>query len=73
MVSNQGVGGCEMKVGDLVMLSTAARKQQQNRHIAAADVGFVCRVPDDDRLFYVKWFHRHSETLHYRYELRFAK
>ena len=61
-----------MKIADLVMLSTAARKQQQNRHIAWDDVGFVIRNADDN-LLYVKWFRRLGETLHYRYELKRAK
>ena len=62
-----------MKVGDLVMLSKKAQKQKQNNHIAWDRVGFVCRDINSDNLFYVKWFRHVSETLHYRYELRFVK
>ena len=62
-----------MKVGDLVRLSKKAQKQIQNQHIAWDSVGFVCRDIDSDNLFYVKWFRHVSETMHYRYELRFVK
>lgn len=62
-----------MKVADLVMLSKKARGQKQNRHIAWNDIGFICREMDTDKLYYVKWFKRTNETLHYRYELRRAK
>ena len=62
-----------MKVADLVMLSKKARGQKQNRHIAWNDIGFIWREMDTDKLYYVKWFNRISETLHYRYELRRAK
>ena len=62
-----------MKVADLVMLSKKARGQKQNRHIAWNDIGFICRDIDSENLFYVKWFRRSNETMHYRYELRFAK
>ena len=62
-----------MKVGDLVRLSKKARGQRQNRHIAWDDLGFVYKEMDTDRLYYVKWFDHHPETLHYRYELRRAK
>jgi len=61
-----------MKVGDLVMLSKKAQNQHQNRHIAWDEIGFICRGSDDN-LFYVRWFRRTSETLHYRYELKRAK
>ena len=62
-----------MKVADLVMLSKKAQKQTQNRHIAWDDVGFVCRDMCSENLFYVKWFRRLGETMHYRYELKRAK
>ena len=62
-----------MKVGDLVRLSKKAQKQIQNQHIAWDSIGFVCRDIDSDNLFYVKWFRHVSETMHYRYELRFVK
>ena len=62
-----------MKVADLVRLSKKAQSQKQNRHIAWDDIGFVCREMDTDKLYYVKWFNRTSETLHYRYELKRAK
>ena len=62
-----------MKVADLVRLSKKAQSQKQNRHIAWDDIGFVCREMDTDRWYYVTWFRRTNETLHYRYELRFAK
>ena len=62
-----------MKPGDLVMLSKKAQKQPQNRHIAWDSIGFVCREMDADRLYYIKWFRRTNETLHYRYELKRAK
>ena len=62
-----------MKVGDLVRLSKKAQKQIQNQHIAWDSVGFVCRDIDSYNLFYVKWFRHVSETMHYRYELRFVK
>tara|TARA_Y100000593_G_scaffold54859_1_gene102521 strand:+ start:40 stop:228 length:189 start_codon:yes stop_codon:yes gene_type:complete len=62
-----------MKVGDLVKLSKKAQKQKQNQFICNDDIGFVCRDIDSDNLFYVKWFRRSNETMHYRYELRFAK
>ena len=62
-----------MKVADLVMLSKKAQSQSQNRHIAWDDIGFICRDIDSENLFYVKWFRRTNETMHYRYELRFAK
>ena len=63
-----------MKVADLVMLSKKAQSQHQNRHIAWDDIGFICRnIDTGDNLFYVKWFRRTNETMHYRYELRRAK
>ena len=62
-----------MKVADLVRLSKKAQNQKQNRHIAWDDIGFICRDMDGDNLFYVKWFRRTNETLHYRYELKRAK
>ena len=61
-----------MKVGDLVRLSAAGNKVQLNRFIGPEDVGFVNRDANDN-LFYIKWFRHISETLHYRYELKFAK
>ena len=62
-----------MKVGDLVRLSKKAQTQVQNQFICNDDIGFVCRDIDSDNLFYVKWFRRSNETMHYRYELRFVK
>ena len=62
-----------MKVADLVMLSKKAQGQSQNRHIAWDSIGFVWKDISDEKLFYVKWFRHTNETLHYRYELRFAK
>ena len=62
-----------MKVADLVRLSKKAQSQKQNRLIAWDDIGFVCREMDTDKLYYVKWFSRTNETLHYRYELKRAK
>ena len=62
-----------MKVGDLVMLSKKARGQKQNYHLLWDDVGFVIKDMSRDNLFYVKWFAQDFETMHYRYELRFAK
>tara|TARA_R110001583_G_scaffold126429_1_gene277958 strand:- start:186 stop:374 length:189 start_codon:yes stop_codon:yes gene_type:complete len=62
-----------MKVADLVRLSKKAQRQRQNRHIAWDDIGFVCKEMSTDKLYYVKWFNRTNETLHYRYELKRAK
>ena len=62
-----------MKVADLVMLSKKAQKQRQNHFIGHGDIGFVCRDIDSENLYYVKWFRRSNETLHYRYELKRAK
>ena len=62
-----------MKVADLVRLSKKAQSQRQNRHIAWDDIGFVCKEMSTDKLYYVKWFNRTNETLHYRYELKRAK
>ena len=63
-----------MKVGELVMLSKKAQSQKQNQFICNGDIGFICRDLDTgDNLFYVKWFRRSNETLHYRYELKRAK
>ena len=61
-----------MKVGDLVRISSRGFKQKQNQFIAWGDMGFIIGETDSD-LFYVTWFSRISKTLHYRYELRFAK
>ena len=61
-----------MKTGDLVRISSRGFGQNQNRHIAWDDVGFIIGETDSD-LFYVAWFNRINKTLHYRYELRFAK
>jgi len=62
-----------MKVGDLVRLSKKARGQKQNYHLLWDDVGFVIKDMSRVNLFCVKWFAQDFETMHYRYELRFAK
>jgi len=62
-----------MKVGDLVRISSRGFKQKQNKFIAWGDMGFIIGEVDADRLYYVTWFNHISKTLHYRYELRFAK
>jgi len=61
-----------MKVGDLVRISSRGFGQNQNKFIALEDMGFIIGETDSD-LFYVRWFSHLSKTLHYRYELRFAK
>ena len=62
-----------MKVADLVRLSKKAQRQRQNRHIAWDDIGFVCKEMSTDKLYYVKWYRKVRDPIHFRNELRFAK
>jgi hypothetical protein len=61
-----------MELGDLVTLSKKGLGQKQNGHLAWNDVGFIAKELTNN-LFYIKWCAADIQTIHFRYELRFAR